>query len=327
MKLFDLFDDWLLFLVHEQGVTEATRKTYAAAVRRFLRWMETEGGYPAPTVDAFNVPTLRRFAYALGKQGLRPRSVRGVFHGVRSYGAFLLKHGALPDNPALQIGMPKKDAAERTACSDAHVLALLEACDRLASPRRIALAKALIATFAYCGLRRTEALSLRVCDIDLPTRTVTVTQGKGGKRREVPTCPECAAMWGEWLALREKDAKTDFLFLENRSRRLWYDGLHALMEEVKAVAGLRHLRELTPHVIRHNFASRMVAAGCDLKSLQTLLGHSSLIVTDRYVHANAAHIRQVANLSSLKPNPTPEPRDRQKQTQPAASRRIARGGR
>ncbi len=330
MNLYDAFNDWLLHITHEKGMSRTSRTTYATHVRRFLRWLEEDGGYPGAPLDAFTTPVLRRFNYSLGKDKLKPTTVRGIFNGLRGFSRFLTDVGAIEGNPAAQVGLPKKNAPDRTACTDAQVQALLDACDRIANVRRAALAKAIVSVFAYTGLRRTEALNLRLQDVDVQAGTITVVNGKGGKRRTIPACRECLDALRVWLTHREQAVSCDWLFLENRSRRLWHDGLHVLFEEVRITAGLRDMTELTPHVLRHHYATKLVRSGGDLKSVQELLGHSSLIVTDRYVHGDAARLREVADLASLQPA---QPKDdgkiirlpqRQQERERPRSRRIAR---
>lgn len=141
MTLKDTLNDYLLYLQHEQGAALNTRQSYAAGLREFLRWTMAEGGFTTePTIQDFHVALLRRYLYHLGGRGLRPRTIRGKFHAISSFGEYLVHQTALTENPAKALTMPKKDASKRIVTTDQEVAALIEACDRLAPMRRAGLA-------------------------------------------------------------------------------------------------------------------------------------------------------------------------------------------
>src|ERR1043166_6504862 len=156
MKLYDAIRDYFQFIEHEQNVTSGTLETYKSWLRHFHRWLESNG-FPEPGLDAFNLPTLRRFLYELSGRKYRPRTIRGIFHPLRGLGEFLLTNGVITVNPAKQVTMPKMDAAERKTVSEEEIAALLQACERQRTPRQIALSRAMMAVFIYGGLRRNEA--------------------------------------------------------------------------------------------------------------------------------------------------------------------------
>jgi site-specific recombinase XerD len=123
MKLMDCINDYGACILHEQGVTRETQDTYMTWLRHFRRRLETNS-YPEPTTEHFNAVTLRRFLYAVSAPGYRrpapyrPRTIRSIFHPIRALGAFLVSNKLLTENPAMSIGMPKKDAATRLTVSD-----------------------------------------------------------------------------------------------------------------------------------------------------------------------------------------------------------------
>ena len=326
-RLEDAKTDYLQFLKHEQGVTATTYRTYQARLNAFLRWMQSEAGYKEPTVADYTTAVLRRFQYHLSNKGLRPRTIRGSFNALRGLGAFLCDHGALTDNPGLGVTLPKRDAARRDLCTNDEAAAMLEAASRIGNPRRAALAAAIVHVFLFAGLRRQETLDLCLADVDLKEGSLLVRSGKGQKARKVFICRECQDALREWIAVRPSPCAVAYLFAQDRSRRISQEGLRVLLQDVAAIAGLKGVRGVLPHSLRHNFASRLLKNGADLKSISTALGHTSLITTEIYLHGDEEATRNLANLSSLKPNPAPEPRDRQRQAAPDRSRRIAKGTR
>lgn len=325
MQLSDAVTDYLRACRIEKGLQKTTEKCYQAALHHFHEWL-TENGYPSPGLDAFTLPTLRRFLYHLAGRELRPRTIRGYFHALRGLGAFLVDVGAIATNPAVSVTLPKLDPAVRKSVSDEEARQLLDACERLHGERRIALARAILGVFTYCGLRRSELMDLKMEDVDLKDKTITVRHGKGNKYRRFHFCDDMATAFREYLALRGQ-CQSDWLFMFDRVRRVHERGMKALFEQVKAIAGLRDATHVMPHGLRHGFATRLLRAGVDLRTIQSILGHSSLAVTAAYLHTDEERLREVAPMMGLGPKPGPDegkilrlPRRQEEQR----SRRIAR---
>jgi|SRR5579884_628195 len=326
MKLFDAFQDYFRFIQHEQGVTQATLETYKSWLRHFYRWLEANG-YPEPTLDAFSTTTLRRFLYDISGRGYRPRTIRGIFHPLRRFGAFLMAQGVLTENPVSALTMPKKDAAQRLTVSDEEIRQLLDACERQHNPRQVALSRAVLAVFVYAGLRRTELCDLKVGDVDLREKSITVRSGKGRKSRRVFLCADAVDALSAWLTVREKDCQVDYLFMFDRKRRIHEVGLKNMLEQIKAIAGLAGKENIKPHSLRHACATRLLRAGANLRDIQAFLGHSSLQITSIYLHSDEHQLRNIAHLSALQ-SPAPETKKAEVVRLPfaerARSRRMAR---
>lgn len=306
MLLAEAVNDYLLSIRHERGLSKNTVLHYQSNLRALLRWLG-ENGFPEPTVEALNTPTLRRYLYAMSARGLRPRSIHTAFHGIKGLCAFLVEHGGLPAHPCATLTLPKKDAAECRTVSDEEITRLLEACERQSSPRQVALYRAVLSALVYGGLRRAECCDLQVEDIDLKDGSILVRQGKGRKSRRVFICREGVDALREWLAVREKDTKHEWLFSLDRNRRMHFDGIASMLTTLKATAGLRDHSNIVPHALRHACATRLLRNGADLKSLQVFLGHSSLTVTAVYCHSSEEQLRSIAHLGALQPAAPPHP--------------------
>ena len=300
MLLSDLSRDYLAFIKHERGLSHNTHKGYQSSLNHFLRWLD-DNGYPAATLEAFTAPVLRRFLYGLAGRALRPRTIRGYFHSIRGMGEFLVLQNVIPSNPAKTLTLPKKDAAIRNTVSDGEIAQLLQTCDRQRNPRQIAFAKAIVSVFVYGGLRRQEALDLMTDDVDLKDGSILVRSGKGSKSRRVYVCNDCVEALREWLALRPTNCTHTYLFAFDPIRRIHFNGLHTLIEDIKAGAGLGQHDNIKPHSLRHACATRMMRNGADLRSIQAFLGHSSLAVTSIYLHTDEERLKEVAHLQSLRP--------------------------
>lgn len=305
MLLDDAVRDFLCYLRAEQGATAATHKCYQNRLRHFLRWL-AENGYPDAGLDVFNTSTLRRYQYTLSSKGLRPRSVRGSFNALRSFGTFLMNVGVLQSNPAKEIGLPKKDAAERLLTNEEQVRQLLDACERQRDPKKVALSRALFSVFIFTGLRRSECLNLKVGDMDLTEGRLTVRHGKGEKARTAFLCADCLAALRAWMDFRPKDCRHDWLFALDRNRRIYHDGLRILVEQVNAIAGFQGKQAVRPHSLRHFFGTHLLQSGANIRDVQEALGHSHLTTTATYLHTSEQQMRNIAHLASLhtqKPEP------------------------
>jgi site-specific recombinase XerD len=218
--------------------------------------------------------------------------VRGLF-------ALAVERGWRPDNPALAVRLPKKDAAIRIICSQEEQEQLLAGCEREPDPVRRAMLRAVLAVFLYAGLRRQELLDLQLRDLDLAESALLVRSGKGSKSRCLFVCPSCIQALRQWLAVRPK---TDhpFLFVTDRRRRLGDDGLRKLLEAARSLADLRDHVHITPHALRHAAATRLQQNGADLRSIQVFLGHSSLATTAQYLHTDEHQLRRIAELEEFR---------------------------
>ncbi len=301
MTLSDAITDYVNFITHERRLAKSTTVTqYASNLRQLLRWLEANG-YPAPALDAFNVQTLRRYLYSISAEGRRPRTIRGRFHPIIGLGEFLVTNGILETNPAKALTMPKKDAARRTVVTEDEVRALLSAAERLPNPRKIALTRAVLSALIFGGLRRAELLDLRVSDVQLSEKYLLIRNGKNSKSRTVYIGETCLNALREWLTFRTKGLPHDYLFLADRSRRLSECGLKSLFDAVKACAGMAERAHILPHSIRHQFASRLLAKGADVKSIQAALGHAHLSTTAIYLHLNELQAKQIVDYAELTP--------------------------
>jgi len=303
MLLSDAITDYVNFITHERRLARTTTVTgYASNLRQLLRWLEANG-YPDPTLDAFTTPVLRRYLYYLSGEGLRPRTIRGRFHPITGLGVFLVENGILEVNPTKALTMPKKDAARRTMVTEEEAFALLDAAERLPNARKVTLARAVFAILIFSGIRRSELLDLRVSDVNLSDKCLLVRNGKGSKSRMVYVGDTCLTAIREWLIIRPQNVSHDYLFLSDRTRRLAELGLVRLFDAVKRCAGFAERAHIQPHSIRHQFASRLLAKGADIRSIQSALGHAHLSTTAIYLHLNEQQAKQVADLAEQRTEP------------------------
>ena len=299
MLLSDLVDDYLGYCRVERGYALTTQKSYGSHLRQYLTYL-AQNGAPTPTLGDFSLPLLRRYQYAAAAKGLRPRSLRAKLIPLRSFGAWIKDNGLLPDNPATGIKIPKLDAANRPTVSDEEAVALLIGAERLPNKRRSAMAKAVVSVLLYTALRRAELVALRLGDVDFKEGSINVRSGKGEKQRTVWPTHETFVALREWLLLRPK-AKEDWLWATDVSRPMHFNGLRALVEEVKTVAGLASHDNIKPHAMRRGCATRLMNQGADIRSIQGFLGHSDLATTAVYLASDQQRLKQLSQFGSLSP--------------------------
>lgn len=200
--------------------------------------------------------------------------------------------------------MPKKDAARRPLIEDSEIQRLLDACERQADPRKVALSRAVLSTLIFAGLRRSECLGLRVQDVSIEANSILVANGKGAKSRRVYPCRECLTALADWLVVREP-CRHDYLFSYNRGQRMGHKALKVMLDNLAAIAGLAGNPAVKPHSLRHAAATRLARNGASLIAIQAFLGHTSVTTTSAYLHANEEMAREVASLGSLKSHDDP----------------------
>ena len=252
---------------------DATRRTYRVDVEHFARWLDTR----RLSIHEFGVRELAEYATELGRarSGLAPASVARRLAAVRSFLRFTLGPAHVPDAPVTPRRSRRLPDPPRSAEIE-QLLAVLEGDDPLALRNR-----ALVELVYSAGLRSAEAVGLDVADVDFEQELVRV-RGKGGKERVVPLGEEAAWWLARYLELARPSlagrAEAAF-FLSVRGRRLDTSTLRRISPH--------------PHRLRHAFATHLLEGGADLRTIQELLGHSSLSTTQIYSHVDGKRLRRV----------------------------------
>jgi site-specific recombinase XerD len=264
------------------ALSESTRRAYRVDVAEFGAWLERRG----TTVDAVDVRVLSAYAAELGAarpgrnpRRLAPATVARKLAAVRAFLRFTLGPARVPDARLAPRRPRRLPAAPKREEVDTE-LARLGSSDGPLAIRNRALAELIYSA----GLRSREAVGLDLDDVDFDGESVRVL-GKGGKERVVPLGEEAAYWLGWWLEVRPELARRaeDALFISARGRRLDTSTLRRLLPH--------------PHRFRHAFATHLLEGGADLRTIQDLLGHSSLSTTQVYSHVDGRRLRRVYDRS------------------------------
>jgi integrase/recombinase XerC len=272
---------FLRHLAVERRASPHTVRSYRHDLDEFV------GALPAgESLAQVDHRAIRAWLAGLHGRGLEPSSIARKLAAVRSWFRFLVRRGVLRANPAREVRSPRlpRRLVSFLPIDEAIVLVEGRALPGRAPERDRAIVELLYAS----GLRVSELAGLDVDDVDREQGTVRVL-GKGNKERIVPFGRAAARALDAYLALRG-DAR-GALFVNRRGGRLTVRSVHAIVG--RAARAARLTRRVTPHTLRHTFATHLLDGGADLRAIQELLGHSRLSTTQRYTHVGADRLMQV----------------------------------
>ena len=283
-------DGFLEDLSRRRGLSPHTVKNDRSDLTQFVDFLDAELGMSK--LKAVDVLAIRGFLAELHKNGVARSSVARKLAAIRTFFRYLTREGVLDKNPARLVSTPRLDKKLPGRLEQDEVERLVSAPDA-ATPlgrRDRAMLELLYAT----GLRVGELVSLDVSATDLQNRMVRVT-GKGGKERIVPfgelALDAIRTYLSDRLELVRRGEGTDALFLNARGGRLTSRSVRRLLDRYLRDAALRS--NLSPHSLRHAFATHLLEQGCDLRSIQELLGHQSLMTTQKYTNLSTKKLLDV----------------------------------
>ncbi len=275
--------------LRRRGAAEKTRHAYGVDALQFVRWADRHRLGPADV----NPRALRRYAAGLTEARQAPTTVARKLASLRSLFRTLVEHGELQQNPADLLSAPRKAQKLPQVLKPAEVAALL---DRIPADTALALRDRALFELAYAsGLRAEELVTLDVESVDFDGELVRV-EGKGSKTRIVPTGEPAMAAIARYLekargALATVDSDRA-LFLSKSGRRLsTSDVRRRLRVWARQAAGVATVGSVSPHALRHSFATHLLENGADLRVIQELLGHASISTTQVYTRVESARLR------------------------------------
>lgn len=292
-----IFADWLSHLAHEKRASPATVENYARDLTRFCEFLKEHLGGEANLKDLETLSTadFRSFLARRRMEGIGARSLARHLSSLRMFYRFLERTSVLENQALGRIRTPKQPRALPKALSEKDARALVEEAAQTAVPEKVAgwveaRDTALMTLLYGCGLRVSEALSLKASDSPLP-KALRIT-GKGRKERLVPVLEAAREAVDAYLAaLPFPLEKEGPLFIAKRGGPLGPRQVQKMTEELRCRLGLPG--SVTPHALRHSFATHLLKAGGDLRAVQELLGHASLSTTQIYTAVEDQHLLEV----------------------------------
>jgi integrase/recombinase XerC len=273
---------FLRHLAVEKNASPHTLRSYRSDLADFEQHLAAT----STTLVSVDVRAVRGWLAALHRRGLDPASVARKLAAVRSFYRFLVRRGGVERNPAREVRGPRltRKLVGFLPIDDATALVGARGLAGAARARDVAILELLYAT----GLRVSELASLDLETVDRETRTVRVL-GKGRKERMVPYGGAAAQALDAYLGARATTRGP--VFVSARGARLGVRSIRTIVGRAAGAAGVT--RRVTPHTLRHTFATHLLDAGADLRVIQELLGHSRLSTTQRYTHVGADQLMKV----------------------------------
>lgn len=289
-----------------------TGKNSKDIVGRYRRYLKLEKGYSANTLDAYlrdvdkllrylaleqvdvldvKLEDLEHFAAFISDLGIGPRSLARILSGVRQFYRFLVVDGYLEVDPTELLESPKQPDHLPEVLSTAEVDLLEQAIDltKWEGHRN----RAIIEVLFSCGLRVSELTNLKLSNLYVDEQYIRV-MGKGSKERLVPISPRALDELNYWFADRNemkiKPGEEDYVFLNRRGHHLTRTMILIMIKRYAAEAGIK--KTISPHTLRHSFATSLLEGGADLRAIQAMLGHESIGTTEIYTHIDTSTLRQ-----------------------------------
>jgi len=304
----EIRDNWIAkFLAHlatDRGASVYTQRNYQQALNEFARWHLEERKSPA-VWEQLQRDDFRAFVRFLGRNHLSRAAVQLRFSALRTFYKFLIRHGVVESLPIKNLQLPKPEKRLPRFLTIQQMADLLRAPQKLldsqkdkTGPGRPVSAEvclrdvAVLETIYSCGLRISELCGLRVDDIDFHEQIVRV-RGKGKKERLVPIgAPALLAIQKYWSVLLEPPMGIQPVFRADTRKAAPLSPLQLSrrLKNYLAIAGLDP--KLTPHKLRHSYATHLLDAGADLRSVQELLGHAHRITTQVYTHVTTERLKK-----------------------------------
>ena len=283
--------DFLKILKIEKGLAENSILSYKRDLAKYHAFIENR--QRIDNIANVSQRNLRAYVRYLNAENISPNSIKRAISCIRNYHQFLVSEGKMENNPALQIDTPK------VARKLPNVLSV-EEIDKILHfiPKKAPMAKRDIAIFEMmysCGLRVTELCNFKMSNILWDSEMIRV-DGKGGRQRFVPIGPIARTNLKNYIskerpALIKKNPNIPELFLSRNGNKLTRMMIWILLKKWTSTAEIT--KEVSPHTLRHSFATHLLEGGADLRSVQEMLGHADISTTQIYTHLDKEHLKEV----------------------------------
>jgi integrase/recombinase XerC len=281
---------FLAYLRLNRNASPHTVSAYDSDISQFIAFAADHLNIEARNLTPGNLElgTIRAFMADLYRQGHARTSVARKLSALRAYGRYLRREGFIEGDPAALVVSPRKEHKVPAHLSVGEMEKLLDVPDTTAPLGRRD--RAILELFYASGLRLSELVGLDVEDVNLSSRIVRVL-GKGAKERQVPFNTTTEKVLRAWYKDRAALANSPALFVNARGGRLTGRSVQRLVARCMSSCSTRF--GISPHALRHSFATHLLERGADLRAIQELLGHVQLSTTQRYTHVNAAQLLDV----------------------------------
>jgi integrase/recombinase XerD len=278
------------FLKIEKSLSQHSVDAYVSDIKKLTQYLEQKNKQLSP--GQIELKHLTDFLIWCNELGMSARSQVRLISGIKAFFKFLLLENILEDDPTTLLESPKIGRKLPEVLSVKEIDLLVETID-LSKPEGHR-NKAIVETLYSCGLRVSELINLHLSDIHIEEGYIKVIKGKGNKERLVPINEKAIKEINLYInnyrnRLDIKKGANDILFLNRRGNKLSRVMIFHIIKETCKMAGIK--KNISPHSFRHSFASHLVEAGADLRAVQEMLGHESILTTEIYTHLDREYLR------------------------------------
>lgn len=284
-----LTDSYAAYLQLERGLSPNTREAYSRDVRKFIDWAAADT--QCPVLSQVAPSDVHAFVASLHDVGICARSQARIISGLKSFFKFMRLEGYIKVDPTAMLESPKIGLHLPEVLTVEEIDAMESCIDmgKAEGQRNLAI----IETLYSCGLRVSELCNLQISRISLDDKVLMV-EGKGNKQRIVPMSDSAIEEIKRYMIDRDdvdvKAGEEDILFLNRRGRRLTRVMVFYIIRDLAELAGVK--RTISPHTLRHSFATHLLEGGANLRAIQMMLGHESIGTTQIYLHTDTKALRR-----------------------------------
>ena len=290
MPLLDvLADQYINYLIFEKGLSEKTIESYSSDLARYFDFLGQEN---LKKISETDTPLILKHLIKLRADGLKARSSARHLVTIRGFYRYLVQEKVIKRDPSRLIDLPKRGLKLPDVLSVPEIIALLKVLDNT-TPLGLRNA-AMIELLYAAGLRVSELVKLKFLNVNTEAGFVRVF-GKGSKERIVPIGIYAKTKLDEYIKnarpLLLKNSVSHYLFVARAGKPMTRQGFWKLLKQYALQAGIN--KKITPHSLRHSFASHLLEGGADLRAVQAMLGHADISTTQIYTHVAREHLKQI----------------------------------
>ncbi len=285
-KIRVFLEDFISYLKFQKGYSEKTTKAYRKDIEEFFKFLISEK--KIQKIDQVNLAYIRGYLGKLYRR-CKKTTISRKLSAVRSFFKFLEKRSVIRENPFWNVSNPKTEKTLPRYLTVDEVLRLIESSN--GKDWRSIRNRAILELLYSCGMRVSELRNLDLDDIDLKEGIIKI-RGKGEKERIVPVGNYAKKALAEYMTIHIP-RKDKAVFVNSKGERLSTRTIRRIVKRCAIRSGLS--REISPHSLRHSFATHLLEGGADLRTVQELLGHSTISTTQRYIHLTLDRLMEVYN--------------------------------
>ena len=283
------YQDYLTMLRVERNVSPQTIDAYKRDINQYLGYLNDSG---IKNLSKIKSTHIRNYIRVLNDGGMAPASISRIISSIRSYHKYLSSENILDKNPVLVINNPKLPKKLPDVLSEKEISLIIDSIDE--SSQFYQRDKAIIEMLYSCGIRVSEICNLEMSSLFIKDELIRV-MGKGNKERLLPLGSRSRRYLDNYLLSSRlgfiKKTRSSFVFVSRNGNQLTRAMVNIILNKWVHISGLR--KSVSPHKLRHSFATHLLEGGADLRFVQALLGHSDISTTQIYTHLDKHHLKEV----------------------------------